>query len=391
MDSVALIKEFPFITGNDPHSFARYTLQNRLPFIIDQIITDNAFDDVTVRRLHDLKEGIKSDKIPDLSFSYSESSQSQDLLERFSGKSWSELPFFYAEVFFYAEILEIIQFSERQVDPFLKQKQRDLAESLPKLEQIVDSADEVMNSRLKTEVKVAELLKITLWGNKSDLSQLKVQRELSDKDHTLLDHSRSIAIFLAKQTKQLDIVLDNSGVELFTDLVLAVRLLQMEVVEKCILHAKSNPTFVSDATIADVMGLVAHLDECGRGSLVSFAQDVKSWINSDRLEVHDHQFWNAPLHFYELAPDLDEDLSKSDLIIFKGDLNYRRVFGDRKIPVQSDPELFARYLPSRSVAVRILKSELMLGMEKSEAVELSTTDKSWMSNGKYGIIQLLKR
>ncbi len=77
----------------------------------------------------------------------------------------------------------------------------------------------------------------------------------------------------------------------------------------------------------------------------------------------------------------------SDLLIFKGDANYRRLFGDRIIPFNHNVSDFTNYLPAKSVAIRILKSELMLGLEKNKETELFNSDKDWLGNGKYGIIQ----
>jgi len=80
----------------------------------------------------------------------------------------------------------------------------------------------------------------------------------------------------------------------------------------------------------------------------------------------------------------------SDLLIFKGDANYRRLFGDRQIQAETKPNLLSNYLPSSSIAIRILKSEIMLGMSSDVVSFLFEKDKDWMINGKYGMIQQIK-
>ena len=205
-----------------------------------------------------------------------------------------------------------------------------------------------------------------------------------------MDHSQKVVRLLEQGIDQLDIILDNAGVELFTDLLLAFELLKLGVVGRVNLHAKAYPTFVSDATPQDVTELVDillnHQDEAVRSTF----SEVFNMINSIKITVRPHKYWNSHHHFYNMPPDLREDLHASGLIIFKGDLNYRRVFGDRKLPVNAGVKKLAGYLPSASMAIRILKSELMVGLQKEAADRLDLLDGNWKFNGKYGIIQLLK-
>ena len=69
-------------------------------------------------------------------------------------------------------------------------------------------------------------------------------------------------------------------------------------------------------------------------------------------------FWTYPHDFSEMvvaAPELYEELSSSVLLIFKGDLNYRKLVGDLEWPVQTS---FSRALrgfrPAPLVALRTL-------------------------------------
>ena len=80
--------------------------------------------------------------------------------------------------------------------------------------------------------------------------------------------------------------------------------------------------------------------------------EVGSW------RIRRDPFWTYPHDFSEMAaaaPELYEELSSSALLIFKGDLNYRKLVGDLEWPVQTS---FSRALrgfrPAPLVALRTL-------------------------------------
>jgi hypothetical protein len=78
------------------------------------------------------------------------------------------------------------------------------------------------------------------------------------------------------------------------------------------------------------------------------------------------------------------------MIIFKGDANYRRIFGDREIPLSFPVTDITSYLPVTSIAIRILKSEIMTGLTDDETRKTKSYEPDWQTNGQYGIIQLIK-
>ena len=239
---------------------------------------------------------------------------------------------------------------------------------------------------------LAYFLNQSLWGNKSDLSQLNP--EMSSSVHstdcyTFIDDTQSIAEYLSRGVSSVDIVLDNSGVELFTDLMFALYLLESQRADQVLLHAKAYPTFVSDTTIPDIEKLAKTLKNYENEQLFEFANDLSGFLVQGKLVLQSDYFWNSPLHFFEMPDKLKESFSKSDLLIFKGDLNYRRIFGDRNIPLEQKLKPATDYLPTKSMAIRVLKSELMLGMEKESIKRLKNLDKDWLVNGKFGIIQML--
>lgn len=80
-------------------------------------------------------------------------------------------------------------------------------------------------------------------------------------------------------------------------------------------------------------------------------------------------------------------LSKSLLVVFKGDLNYRKLVGD----VFWDPtvpfsQAVGDFKPSKLIALRTLKSDITCGLPEGLAERISTTDPDWLKIGKYAVI-----
>jgi hypothetical protein len=76
-----------------------------------------------------------------------------------------------------------------------------------------------------------------------------------------------------------------------------------------------------------------------------------------------------------------------DLVIIKGDANYRRLLGDAHWPYTTPFAYATRYFPSPLVALRTLKAEIIVGLRPGEAEQLQAEDPAWLVNGKRGIIQ----
>lgn len=139
----------------------------------------------------------------------------------------------------------------------------------------------------------SEMCEICLWGNATDLSLLtsltyediqKLQGSKARKaaeENILINDLDAAFDALAKAQKEkkdgerrVDIVLDNSGFELFVDLILAGYLLSAGLATTVVLHPKVIPWFVSDVTprdfmdllnaLADAQGFYTAPDETGR-------------------------------------------------------------------------------------------------------------------------------
>lgn len=227
----------------------------------------------------------------------------------------------------------------------------------------------------------SEMCEICLWGNATDLSLLtaltyddiqKLQgaeaRKVQEKNILVNDLPAAYRTLKATQNTQpkgerrVDIVLDNAGFELFVDLILAGYLLAAGLATQIVLHPKSIPWFVSDVLPADFASLLNALadpqalyaassdknkDHDGEPtplsdrevSELSFLFEHWSRLHQEgQLTIRPNLFWTGPGSYWRLpssAPDLAQDLRESELVIFKGDLNYRKLAGD----VSSNPAI----------------------------------------------------
>ena len=93
--------------------------------------------------------------------------------------------------------------------------------------------------------------------------------------------------------------------------------------------------------------------------------------------------------YRQLPQDLWEDLSSSDLVILKGDVNYRRILDDLHWPHDTRLEEAARYFPTSFLTLRTLKAEIMVGLQPGQAEKLQAEDPAWLIDGKRGLIQLV--
>ena len=220
----------------------------------------------------------------------------------------------------------------------------------------------------------SEMCEICLWGNATDLSLLtsltyediqKLQgsqaRKASQSNILVNDLDAAFAVMQkARQEKKaderrVDIVLDNSGFELFVDLILAGYLLSAGLATTVILHPKRLPWFVSDVTPKDFSDLLSTMvdpqafytapDDSGQTYPPLSEKEVadvhflfEQWSNfhqDGRLIVRPHPFWTTQGGYWRMphvAPDLYNDLKESELVLFKGDLNYRKLVNDVSVP-----------------------------------------------------------
>jgi hypothetical protein len=142
----------------------------------------------------------------------------------------------------------------------------------------------------------------------------------------LIDHSSETARRLLA-ARRADLILDNAGPELVCDLLLAARLLAepagTDGPRQMVLHAKRSPFFVSDARPADVRATIQALAGSATREVGAAGSLLADGLSEGRLRIRDHWFWNGPRFFQDLPADLRSQLAACDLVVIKGDANYR--------------------------------------------------------------------
>lgn len=229
------------------------------------------------------------------------------------------------------------------------------------------------------ELLFTEMCEICLWGNATDLSLLtsltyediqKLQgsqaRKAAEANILVNDLSTAFVVLNnARSTKKdqerrVDIVLDNAGFELFVDLILAGYLLLSGLATTVILHPKSIPWFVSDVLPKDFGDLISAIanpqafftgpdEKHGPKSNDKPAQSLSEnevaelqflfdqWSDfhaEGKLIIRPNRFWTTASSYWRTPheePGLWNDLKDSELVIFKGDLNYRKLTADVSI------------------------------------------------------------
>jgi hypothetical protein len=76
------------------------------------------------------------------------------------------------------------------------------------------------------------------------------------------------------------------------------------------------------------------------------------------------------------------------MTVMKGDLNYRRLVGDRYWPATTPFDETVDYFPSPVTALRTLKSEVVVGLTSGQLAELDAAGPGWRTSGAYALIQV---
>ena len=375
-------------------SFAEHTILKRKPQIIANIIATNDYPGSIVDGLESFRQEIAEAPVAPLREDAEDAPAWLEAWRAREGRYWLELDWFFAEAYFYRRVLEVVRYFQpgpwHGVDPFESQKQEALEEGLGPLAHFYRS----LPLGLRWEEALPRWLSRSLWGNRVDLSNITVATpgdpEESDEQALLLiDHREAVRQVLASGIGRSDFVADNSGSELLADLGLIDMLLSHDVVDRLHLHAKGQPYFVSDAMPKDVQISRRALCLASEPALRRLGRRLEQHLTSERLVIHSHPFWTSWQHYSAFPPDLRHSLSKSDLIVLKGDANYRRLVDDRHWPTTAPLEEIAGHMPTPFVAIRTLKSEIVVGLPEGLAQDLMSQESDWMINGRRGIIHLV--
>lgn len=211
----------------------------------------------------------------------------------------------------------------------------------------------------------------------------------------LADQSRDIWNCLrssdAQKNAYIDIIMDNAGYELFTDFVLADFILHYNLVHKIRFHCKAIPWFISDVMYRDFHWTVKQFIANDNESLRALGKRLQQHIDTGRIELRPIEFfWTSPYEFcnmQKINPKLYNELATSHLLIFKGDLNYRKLLGDMNWPFNSRfVDVLNGFRPTNLCTLRTIKADLICELPDGKDEELSKIDKMWMETGQYGVM-----
>ena len=369
----------PYISTSDTDSFASFTIINRLPGIIRSITQNNSLDPETIDRLEELIKAIPESPLELLP-------QTSDVNTRMNNEirknayRWNNAPFIFVENYLYHMLSEIMDFKNNRKDYFSFKKNSDVIQNKDMFVSFIEKTDKLITDKYEEALK--DILHLNILGNKADLSQLSDLR--NGKLKLLIDDTEK-AVDIFRAAKRIDIVLDNSGEELFFDILLVYFLFSKTEIDKVVLHFKCMPYFVSDAMKADFHFLLKEISMNERGR--NFSNAIYQYIESGRLLLCDDTFWNDTDDFRDMPEFIRTAIDESDLVVFKGDLNYRKLVVDRHWDFSTKTADITSYMKKNCLIIRVLKSELVTGLNANEIPSLSS--KTWMYNGEYGIIQTL--
>ncbi|XP_045540784.1 damage-control phosphatase ARMT1 isoform X2 [Papilio machaon] len=217
-----------------------------------------------------------------------------------------------------------------------------------------------------------------------------------------------------------DIVCDNSGYELFSDLCFAHFLISQEIVKKVRFHVKKIPWFVSDVTPVDFKKTLEMCTNANYSREVPQEAPADSGegvgaaeppppltVSADNLRqlgtqwmqffqdgtfvVMCDDFWTSPIMYKDMKMQefqLYRKLQLTAAILFKGDLNYRKLLAERNcVPTLSFEQALQGFNPAPIIALRTVKADLICGLPKGKFEQLNKIDEKWMEKGDYGVIQ----
>jgi hypothetical protein len=384
----------PPLLTSEPGSFAEYTFKVRIPRIVDETIQLNAFPQQIEEALRDLREEIAGGAIRPLLEKAPDRRRWDILSHPFVGRRWLDVPWYWAEAFFYRRLLEATRYSQpgplQGIDPFEPKKNSELAPgAAPR-----DIAEILQTLSADPKSRFTVLLHASLWGNRRDLSHdvsaapNRVESTETERGNLLVDDTDRVWRHLVRRPPgSVAIIADNAGGELLADLALADFLLESMLATRVILHVKAHPFFVSDAILRDVEAGIMALMTAG-GRTMELGHRLQEYRHQARLKIHTHWFYTSSLCYPELPRGLHRELNPTVLAILKGDANYRRLLSDAHWSPTAHFSQATAYFPAPLVTLRTLKSEVIAGLAPGMAERMAAQDSQWLVNGRRGTIQV---
>lgn len=372
------------IPTNDSNAFAHHTMHTRVPANIREVQTLNADYPVIIHTALDrLYDEITTDQpiamLQHLAQDYDDWAAAHAAQKR---ATWLNAVWFFAETFLYRRIVEAVRWFETGRDPFAPKKHEEFTS--PALWQTL--AEALATRALDSEERLGALIEFGVWGNRIDLSYALVAAHGTQgtQEDLLVNHTPKVVEHLLGSTGDIHVVCDNSGTELAMDCALADALLERG--HQVVFHVKSHPFFVSDTTVPDIHTFL-HLLSRREGEAYRLGERLSAAFGRGQWRLAPDAFWCSSQFLWQMPPRLKQAFSNAQLVILKGDLNYRRSVGDAIWDTVTPYEDVVSYFPAPLLALRTLKSDPIVGLAPGMATALDQIDGLWRTNGRRGMIQ----
>ncbi|WP_221350669.1 damage-control phosphatase ARMT1 family protein [Streptomyces beigongshangae] len=378
----------PVVVGT-PGSFARGVLDERHPAVVERVRRATPYPPELQRALDVLLQEITQGTVGRLDDGEPDAAWWRDAPHY--GRQWAEVPFLWAESFFYRRLLAALRYFTpgpwRGIDPFAPFKNAELAGA--GVDEELSALDRLAG--LTPPERDRTLLLSSLWGNRADLGFRLDTGEAGPGDRVpglVVDDSPVLwDVLAAGRPGKVCLVADNAGPELLPDLVLADHLLTTGRAARVVLHLKPYPYYVSDATTADALACLDRLAGASGHASATGAR-LRRAVGDGRLVLRAHPFSCAPHSYDRMPADLREDFASATLTVMKGDLNYRRLVGDRHWPATTPFAGATAYFPGPVAALRTLKCDVVTGLAPAVLARLDADAGAWRTSGTHALVQV---
>ena len=383
------------LRGNEIGTFTHHSVAVRLPEIAGRVLEENELDSAARLAVTALIDEIGNGGITELSERGPDAADWGSYVEPNLGRSWLDVPWFFAEYYFYRKILDAVGYWDTGTDPYLAQKHLGLEQAIEPARRTIASVDSAYAQWVSTDVLLIELTDAAIWGNQIDLSlwpatdAAPVTSEVDPDRFLIDDRPRAIRTLGDRIPPTVDIVLDNVGSELIADLLVADMLLRSDLASTVRLHAKQYPIFVSDCTPRDIAETTKRMAGDSDRHLRGAGERLRVEFGVGRLEVTAHPYWVSPLGWRQRPTALNALLDSSALIFVKGDANYRRLVDDRHWDFTTDFAAAVGSTPAPLLALRTVKSEVAAGLDAATVNRAAAADPTWLQNGRWAIAGFL--
>jgi hypothetical protein len=388
----ANLPDAPIITAADPAEFAYTVFHERHPRLFDRIRDALPYGPAQLDALRRLEDETLTGTLQSLD-PRSEHAAAGDYAAWTEwgapyfgrGLRWTDVPFLWSESYFYRRLLSATGYFAgpwRGVDPFGPMKADGLAGAAVDKELAAYSA----LGQMSAAERDSALLAACVSGNQADLGFQLIAGEPVGVSLLVDDNAAIWAYLNGREPGRVNLIADNAAEELLPDLLLVEHLITTGRATNATVFLKPRPYYVSDAMTQDAVALLRRL-VAAPGLVRDAGRRLWQYCSDGRLSFEAPDYFCAPLGFRDFPREFAAAVSSATLTLVKGDLNYRRLVGDRLWPVSTSFADLTGYLPGPVAALRTCKSDVAVGLTEAAAAALDAAEPGWRYGGKHAVIQ----